>query len=103
MRLAGEPLLDTKTRKVAKALYFPCNLSRIGKGKCYLRTKLPPGNYCLSYGIRTGLTGFFQEIGYVKFMLMSSNQEIKISIEKLKASRGVKKKLFRALYFALKK
>jgi len=103
MRLAGEPVLDIKTRKVAKALYLPRNLSRIGKGRCYLRTKLPPGNYCLSYGMRTGLTGFFQEIGYVKFMLRSPNQEIKITAEKLKSSPGVTKKLFRALFSALKK
>ncbi len=102
MRLAGEPVWDIKTRKVAKALYLPRNLSHIGKGKCYLRTKLPPGNYCLSYGIRTGLTGFFQEIGYVKFMLRSPNQEIKITAEKLKSYSGVKKKLFRALFSALK-
>lgn len=102
MRLAGEPVLDTKTRKVVKALYLPGNLSHIGKGRCYLRTKLPPGNYCLSYGIRTGLTGFFQEIGYVKFMLRNSQEEIKITPEKLKSSPGVKKKLFQDLYFALK-
>ena len=101
MRLAGEPLLDIKTGKVAKVLYLPRNFSHIGNGKCYLRTKLPPGNYCLSYGIRTGLTGFFQEIGYVKFMLRNSQEEIKITPEKLKASRGVKKKLFRALYSGL--
>ena len=102
MRLAGEPVLDIKTRKVAKALYLPRNLSRIGEGKYYLRTKLPPGNYCLSYGIRTGLTGFFQEIGYAKFMISGPNQEIKITAEKLKSSPGVRKKLFQALYFALK-
>ena len=102
MRLAGEPVLDIKTRKVAKALYLPRNLSRIGEGKYYLRTKLPPGNYCLSYGIRTGLTGFFQEIGYAKFMISGPNQEIKITAEKLKRSSRVKKKLFQALYLALK-
>ena len=102
MRLAGEPVLDIKTRKVAKALYLPRNLSRIGEGKYYLRTKLPPGNYCLSYGIRTGLTGFFQEIGYAKFMISGPNQEIKITAEKLKRFSGVRKKLFQSLYFALK-
>ncbi len=103
MRLAGEPVLDLKTKKVAKALYFPDSLFAIIKEeKCYLRTRLPLGTYRLSYGIRTGLTGFFHEIGYTNFMIISPNRELKITAEKLKASPGVKRRLFGAFSSSLK-
>ncbi|MCK4244140.1 MAG: hypothetical protein KAX20_00790, partial [Candidatus Omnitrophica bacterium] len=90
-------------KKVAKALYLPDSLFRIIKEeKCYLRTKLPLGSYRLSYGIRTGLTGFFHEIGYTNFMIISPKGKTEITAEKLKASPGIKRKLFLALSSALK-
>ncbi|PIX77431.1 MAG: hypothetical protein COZ37_02720 [bacterium (Candidatus Ratteibacteria) CG_4_10_14_3_um_filter_41_18] len=98
MRLAGEPVLDAKTKKVAQTLYFPPHLyNLIREKKCYIKTKLPLGSYRLSYGIRTGLTGFFHEIGYINFMLMGPSVEVKINAEKLKPAPGVEKKLFTAL------